>query len=63
MVAAVIAAPLEGPEAMHEVEHIDERVGHRHCPIHPRVTFLSGLEDDEIRPEVDPIGGEPQGFG
>jgi hypothetical protein len=47
---------------MHEVEHIHERVGHRHCPTHPRPAFLQGLEDDEIRPEIDPIGSGPQGF-
>jgi hypothetical protein len=48
---------------MHQVEHIDERVWHRHRPIDPRAPFLQGLEDHEIRPEVHPVGGEPQGFG
>jgi hypothetical protein len=62
VLTAAIAVALEGPEAMHEVEHIHERVRHRHGPIHPRPTFLQGLEDHEIRPEIDPIGGEPQGF-
>jgi hypothetical protein len=63
MAAAAIGAPLEGPEAMYEVKHIDQRVRHRDHPIHPRPAFLQGLEDDEIRPEIDPIGSEPQGFG
>ena len=56
-------APLEGTEAMHEVEHIDERVGHRHRPIDPGAAFLQRLEDHEICSKVHPIGGEPQGFG
>src|SRR5262245_59657001 len=50
MAAAAIGAPLEGPEAMDEVKHIDQRVRHRDHPTHPRPAFLQGLEDDEIRP-------------
>ena len=63
MATAVITASLEGAEAMHEVDHIHKCVGHRHRPIHPGPALLQGLEDHEIRPEVHPIGGQPQGFG
>jgi hypothetical protein len=35
MAAAVIGAPLQGPEAMYEVKDIDQRVRHMDRPIHP----------------------------
>ena len=63
MAASAISAPLEWTEAMHEVQHIDQRVGHGYRSIHPRAPFLQGLEDHEIGSQVHPIGGQSQGFG
>jgi hypothetical protein len=52
----------ESAEAVHEVEHIDQRVGDRQRPIDPSASLFQCLKDNKIRPEIHAIGGEPQGF-
>ena len=65
MAAAATAAPLEGAEAMHEVEHIHKCVGHRDaCPTascfvrgDKTALMIRPTTPEERACSVDPCGG------
>jgi hypothetical protein len=61
--ASAVGSALERAEAVHEVEHVDQRVGDRQRPIGPSTSLFQRLKDKKIRPEIHAIGGEQQTFG
>jgi hypothetical protein len=61
--ASAVGSALQRAEAVHEVEHADQRVGDRQRPIDPSASLFQRLKDNQIRPELHAIGCEPQGFG
>ena len=58
-----LAAPLGLPEAMHEVELVQEAGRHRHGPVDALAALLEGREHDRPAGEVDSLGGQRQGLG
>ena len=54
------AAPLRLPEAVHEVELVQETWRHRHRPEDALAALLEGPEHDRAAGEVDAFGGERQ---
>jgi hypothetical protein len=47
---SAVGSALERAEAVHEVEHADQRVGDRQRPIDPSASLFQRLKDNQIRP-------------
>ena len=57
-------APLQGlPEAVHQVELVQQPRRHRHGPIDAAAVLLEGLEHHGLAGQVDMLGRERQGLG
>jgi hypothetical protein len=59
---SAVGSALQRAEAVHEVEHIDQRVGDRKRPIDPSTSLFQRFKHNKIRSEIHAVGGEPQGF-